>query len=303
VKSSFQFEWGKQEGREPAPINTILDTVAHNTAKEISNIGSFISMFYCRIDTKNKSIHYIDCGSTKPILCTSNTETQELHGSDTLFGLFEDSPPSTIHNITYKEDDTLTLYSDGIIEAVHKNTDELYGEERLHCDLKSNYTKSASNIGNCIRKSVKDFSGKSNNLDDFTVAILKFSDNDATIKHMDFSKSIEVELYSHINTEFFNNAVKNTYPWITENILSLAWSMLNIISRENYDDEESLPIWLSIESHDEKLVLQYFDYGQASGIEIYEKFIHATQSCDINDISLDTDPLARNHLSININKD
>ncbi len=298
VRSAFQYEWGKHAHGIPGTPDDILSEVAKKTVSEISNINSFISMFYCRLDTQNLKISYIDCGSTKPLLASNNKNTQFLCGEDLPFGIVEHHGPFTCIEKDLNRDDCLILYSDGIIEARSADESQMYDTDRLDNIASAHIQKSSSEIGQAIQRSVRKFTGKSGHLDDFTTVIIKMTETHDQIDSETPEKIPELELYSGIQDEKMTQLLETQYAQYTTEIHQLILQLLRIVEKHSYDAETDLPIWLSIiQSHDE-LSINFSDYGQSNdqqmsaAQEIANSFDYDAQ------IVMHTDVLARNAMSL-----
>ena len=287
VKSAFQYEWGRCHNSTEISISEILTRVASNTVAEISNIDSFISMFYCRINTQLQSIEYLDCGSTKPILHNRN-RTEEIDGINLPFGISGEIDSYQSITKLYENGSSLCLYSDGIIEAQDASTDTLYGVERLTQLLETTTDLSASQTGRLILDDVKRFSHKQTHLDDFTVVIIKFEQSKGDKTKNNFHKSEELELFTGIDRQQFIKKLEHFYPKYDNMIMETLWSVFCDMSVTRYNNQPDLPIWLCHRREVNEWSLM--DYGL--NVKLTEKnFLVATY---------DHDSIARNRIVLKI---
>lgn len=291
VKSAFQFEWGRQSQGANDCIKQILSNVAGKTVAEISEINSFISMFYCRIDTKNACIEYIDCGSAKPYFIAHDGTEQKLKGKNMPFGVSGVVDDYQIKKMPFNDNDLLVLYSDGIVEAMPIQSDEMFGEERLKHILSDNKHLTAQDIGNIIQRSVRSFTGKSGHLDDFTVVVIKFTADKNTDPTKRIAKQHEYELYTGMDKEQFYQAI--TLSDSQQDHAQTLWELFCYISTHHYNNDSGLPIWMSFQSDSESMHVYFYDYGH----------VHTPASSDAieHEIIHDVDSLARNCTSCTIN--
>ena len=101
----------------------------NRTIYEGNDSNMFVTCFLAIVNTKNGQVKFANAGHNPPVV-GQNKKYQYLHcnAGFVLGGL----PEAFVKDeeFTLKKGDSLTLYTDGITEAMNKNR-ELYGEERL----------------------------------------------------------------------------------------------------------------------------------------------------------------------------
>ena len=146
----------------------------NNSALEILDDYSFVTMMYVLLDEQNQSMNYVNAGHV-PLLTfikkAGKAEFIEL--PSTPIGILPDvNFPA--RSISLASGDILLLYTDGIIEA--KKTTEngytLFGEKRLEQLFASLSSLSAKEITEEIQKSVTDYA-QGNLSDDLTIITIK----------------------------------------------------------------------------------------------------------------------------------
>ncbi|GHU52790.1 transcriptional regulator [Clostridia bacterium] len=100
-------------------INTRFCRIFENT-----DIGIYACLFCSLIDTKNQTLYYSNAGQAPPFYYNSKSgEFTELETSGTPIGMM---PNSTYECrvLDYNKDDVLVLYTDGLSDALYKNSPE-----------------------------------------------------------------------------------------------------------------------------------------------------------------------------------
>ncbi|MCL5773157.1 MAG: GAF domain-containing protein [Firmicutes bacterium] len=131
----------------------------------------FISLFYGKIDLKNKEVVYSVAGHEPPILWkTSAARHVLLEGNGLLIGV-EQGEKYTRRKASLESGDFLVLYTDGITEA-RSPEGKLFGIEGVIPILEENSSLSAQAIANKIHTTVQKFTRKKLT-DDFTLLVIK----------------------------------------------------------------------------------------------------------------------------------
>jgi sigma-B regulation protein RsbU (phosphoserine phosphatase) len=90
--------------------------------------GEFITMFICHIDVKAMKMTYCNCGH-EPALHISDGQITELNSGGLVLGIMAGAEHKT-ETIALKDQDTILLYTDGLIDAMNFDN-ELWGKERM----------------------------------------------------------------------------------------------------------------------------------------------------------------------------
>ena len=170
-------------------VRSILQAIGignHSTKDVLSRLNEhvcnslktdmFVSMFYCILDTKNRTLTYSRAGHDPLILLPSGKSGHELLTTNGIaIGL---SDPATFSGVIEEKtvhlapDDIVLFYTDGITEAMNSRL-EMYGKERLAKVAESGRGLSSEAILNAIEKDVRRFEPKSRQHDDMTVIVMK----------------------------------------------------------------------------------------------------------------------------------
>jgi len=123
------------------------------------------------LDHKNNTISYCNAGHNNPILISKDKNVQRLNIGGIVVGIMPEYPFQET-SIQLNPDDLLVVFSDGITEAMNEFEEE-YGEERLINLLMELQNRSSDNIIETVLKSVNEFSGNTEPMDDKTIIVIK----------------------------------------------------------------------------------------------------------------------------------
>ncbi len=116
-------------------------------------------------------ITYTNAGHCSPILFRGNGAVESLEPTGGVLGVHEDFTYEE-RNLTMAPGDLLLLYTDGVTEAANQQGD-MFEEERLMEYIRSRSASSLEIILDGLLSNVRNFSGKKELGDDFTVIALR----------------------------------------------------------------------------------------------------------------------------------
>ncbi len=159
------------KARETNDVSEVMEYLNKLVMVEADS-GINLSLFYSLLDTKNKTLSYINAGHDSPLVLEKSTgKIIELVNENFDLG--------TILNKEFKDNeidlncgDILVFYTDGIINALNE-TGELFGIERLKNLIKENYNLPSETMVNKIKQEISFFSKDKPQFDDMTLMILK----------------------------------------------------------------------------------------------------------------------------------
>jgi phosphoserine phosphatase RsbU/P len=132
--------------------------------------GEFITLFIARVDTKNKTVTYCNCGHEPPLLIRNNN-ISELDKGGLVLGVAAEAE-HVIGTVGLEEKDMLFLYTDGLVDAVNYDHD-FWGKEKLLEVIKESKDLSAEQlIGNILRYRRR-FVGLASQFDDTSIVAIK----------------------------------------------------------------------------------------------------------------------------------
>jgi sigma-B regulation protein RsbU (phosphoserine phosphatase) len=103
--------------------------LANRQFHESTQFQHYATLFLGDYDDSRRRLRYVNCGHPPAILVRSDSTVERLTSTTTALGLFEDLD-SEVGEATIFQGDTLVVFSDGVVEAVRAEGDEL-GENRL----------------------------------------------------------------------------------------------------------------------------------------------------------------------------
>lgn len=131
----------------------------------------YATLFYGILNHKNDQISYCNAGHNNPILISKDKKVQRLDVGGLVVGVMPEFPFEETA-IQMNQGDLLVVYSDGITEAMNEFEEE-YEEERLINLLLEIQDNSTDNIIETVLKSVNEFSGHTEPMDDKTIIVIK----------------------------------------------------------------------------------------------------------------------------------
>jgi phosphoserine phosphatase RsbU/P len=133
--------------------------------------NKFITAIYGILDTTNRSFVFSNAGHNPPLLIKANGEYRFVEHGDLALGMFNDVHYHQ-HFIRFESEQTMVIYTDGIIEAVNPNGEE-YGKDRFASRVLDGLHLPARRMIDHIRKGLADFTESKFLDDDGTLFIVK----------------------------------------------------------------------------------------------------------------------------------
>jgi sigma-B regulation protein RsbU (phosphoserine phosphatase) len=103
--------------------------LANRQFHDSTQFQHYATLFMGDYDDSRRRLRYVNCGHPAAILLRSDSSVEHLSSTTTALGLFEDLG-SEVGEAVISDGDTLVVFSDGVVEAVRGEGDEL-GENRL----------------------------------------------------------------------------------------------------------------------------------------------------------------------------
>lgn len=148
---------------------------ANRLFNENATRGTFISMIYGVLDSREKAFTYVRAGHNPILHKKASGETAWLQPKGVAIGMTKgDSFEKACEEVTVQlqQGDVLVLYTDGVTEAQNKDG-EFYGEDRLVKLLEKENTESSIELRNLIANDVRSFFGEETQYDDMTLVVIK----------------------------------------------------------------------------------------------------------------------------------
>jgi len=155
----------------PSP-QALVQHLSEEISRELYDMDSFLTLFYCRFDFDNMQVTFVDCGHPCPLVYNPRSRThRQLSGNNSPIGFVkQDHLLEEIAPIT--PGDIVLFYSDGISEA-RNAVGELYGEERLRELLAQQADQAPREILAAINQDCRAFVGSMGFNDDATCIVVQ----------------------------------------------------------------------------------------------------------------------------------
>jgi serine phosphatase RsbU (regulator of sigma subunit) len=136
-----------------------------------TDVEKFVTLFMAEFDSTDRTLRYVNAGHNFPVLTRATGEQVLLEEGGLLIGVMEKAVYQE-GRLTLEPGDVLTMYTDGVTEALDRN-DEDFGEERLQQVLRERSYLGAREIRDEIYREVLAFAGDRTQADDLTMVVLK----------------------------------------------------------------------------------------------------------------------------------
>ena len=154
----------------PAQIVKELNSILFG----ITTGEKFVTLFLARLDTQLGSFTYVNAGHNYPIFLRKG-QVRRLDTGCVLLGIIPEIEPEEA-NHTFSEGDILFMFTDGLVEQTN-DQDEMYSSEKVVEELMMKTSESAAEIVEHMTRSVDEFAGDTEVLDDVTMLCVKFLSN------------------------------------------------------------------------------------------------------------------------------
>ncbi len=157
----------------PGSAAEIISDINVQFSHDVADSGSFMSMFYLSIDTKQKTLDWIRAGHDPAIrLDPQSGVIDELTGPGVALGVDREFEYKANDPVPFMNEQIILLGTDGIWEA-RNSRGEMFGKEPLHDILRNNCKNDADTILTAITSALDDFQQGSSAEDDVTLVVVK----------------------------------------------------------------------------------------------------------------------------------
>ena len=147
-------------------------TEANRMICEDSKSCMFVTLFYAILDSKKKTLTYVNAGHNPPLLFRGGSvDIALLKAKGIALGVIEEVELEEVE-IQLTDDDIVVLYTDGVTEAINEKEED-FGEKRLINVIQENRGLPVGDIIDRIRDEVIAFAGDQPQFDDITLMALK----------------------------------------------------------------------------------------------------------------------------------
>lgn len=155
--------------QDPGRILTLLN---QNIYQDLVKNDQLITVLLLKLDFLQKKTCLANAGHPMPLLASLGEPLIDQNKSGTPLGVV----PAEIYateNSRFLQEETLVLFTDGLIEAKNPRG-QRFGHERLKHHLKNNAGKNADSLCQSLKKEIKTFCGSGTPSDDITAVVINF---------------------------------------------------------------------------------------------------------------------------------
>jgi PAS domain S-box-containing protein len=154
------------------PLERIVGQIHERCIHELIDLGMFTTLFFLRLDLKNRQASFVDCGHNPLIhIPFSSCRRRLFKGENLPIGMIEKEEYRE-SGFPIEENDLLVLYSDGITEN-RSDDNEMFGIERFTALLEKHAALPTTEIVEKIEESLMKFCGCTNFADDVTCIVIR----------------------------------------------------------------------------------------------------------------------------------
>ena len=156
--------------RNPDPVISIRE--ANRSIYLDSKTSMFVTLFYAILDTRKRTLTFVNAGHNPPLLLHSGSDgTTLLKARGIALGVIDevDLEPVTVQ---LAKGDVVVLYTDGVTEATDEENRE-YGIGRLSSVVSASRDLPAKDMISSIVSDINAFAGTRPQFDDITLMVLK----------------------------------------------------------------------------------------------------------------------------------
>lgn len=164
---------GCADGKPPTPAR-IINSLRQDMSRHLSEVGSFVTLSYARLDLGLSRLTFVDCGHQRPIhFSRREQQCRLLRGDNMPLGFAEDETCVEV-NVTFEPGDVFVFYSDGITEA--RGEEDMFGEDRLVELVARNAGRQPEGLLSEILDGTESFTGGGGLTDDATCIVVEVDD-------------------------------------------------------------------------------------------------------------------------------
>lgn len=134
--------------------------------------SKFATFFYGILNLESGTLDYANGGHDAPLLFRyKNSDPEFLNSTGLLLGVMEEAD-YTMNSISFRLNDILLLFTDGITEAMNREQEE-FGLDRLIEVMKANRHETADQIKVSILDAIEEHANRTSQSDDITLMVIK----------------------------------------------------------------------------------------------------------------------------------
>ena len=234
--------------------------LVNKTINQGNDSNMFVTCFLAIIDTKSGEVKFSNAGHNPPVVGHYGSYHFLKCNPGFVLGGFKEA--FVVDEVTKLENgDTITLYTDGITEAMNKNREQ-YGEKRL-LDLFNNKEYSCLiELHHTLKDDVTSFVQGADQSDDMTYLTLKYHGDNYVFEEKLFKGKKEniPEMLEFLNTFATNKMLEASF---INNLMVVGDEMLSNIIKYGYAEEDGTVFIRLLYNLDKKeFVLTLIDTGK-----------------------------------------
>jgi sigma-B regulation protein RsbU (phosphoserine phosphatase) len=137
----------------------------------ITRSDRFITFFIGEIDTKERTLKYINAGHYPPVLRDENG-IRRLDKGCTVIGAFDKLPSIEEEKISLKGESLILSFTDGLADLKNKN-EEYFEDEKIEAFVEKHYKKSPQDFNKSLLSEIDSFRGSEEFADDIAILTCK----------------------------------------------------------------------------------------------------------------------------------
>ncbi len=161
--------------RALVPLHLSLSDLTHRVNDlmcENTGGSKFVTFFWAMINVLTKQITYVNAGHNYPYLIRADGTLRRLDKGGMILGVMKTTIPYEEEGIDLESGDVLVLFTDGVSEAMSRDSVE-YGEERLLGVLRKHVNESSQSIINKLHEDIQLHADGAQQSDDITMMVVK----------------------------------------------------------------------------------------------------------------------------------
>jgi sigma-B regulation protein RsbU (phosphoserine phosphatase) len=164
----------RAEGGESAGVPALQELIAsvNRDVSEITDTATYATLFTGLLDPASGEVRYVRAGHEPPFHVAADGAVTRLTVGGPPIGLVPEAEYAS-DRVILAPGECLILYSDGVTEAVHPVTGEVFGDARFAALIPALASRAAAEIGAGVIDAVREFAGAAEPADDVTVLVVK----------------------------------------------------------------------------------------------------------------------------------
>ena len=136
--------------------------------------NKFVTFFWGCVNPADCSLTYVNAGHNYPYLFHAGGSVDRLEKGGMILGIMQALVPYEQATISLVPGDMLVLFTDGVSEAMSRDSEE-FGEERLERVLREHAGEGSTDIIDAVHRQILEFATGAPQSDDITMMVLKMS--------------------------------------------------------------------------------------------------------------------------------